>query len=58
MQNLRQPDQRLKIELGPFGHHAVEYFAAVLLPRAIKTGKEDSSASFWCELSAAATRFY
>jgi hypothetical protein len=40
VQNLRQPDQRLKIELGPFGHHAVEYFAAVLLPDAIKTGKE------------------
>jgi hypothetical protein len=30
----------LKIELGPFGHHAVEYLAAMLLPRAIKTGKE------------------
>ena len=40
MENLRKFDQRLKIELGPFGHHAVEYFAAVLLPRAIKTGKE------------------
>jgi hypothetical protein len=40
VQNLRQPDQRLKIELGPFGHDAVEYFAAVLLPRTIKTGKE------------------
>ena len=40
MQNLRQPDQRLKIELGPFGHHAVEYFAAVLLPGAIETGKK------------------
>jgi hypothetical protein len=33
-------DQRLKIEVGPFGHHAVEYFAAVLLPGAVKTGKE------------------
>ena len=43
MENQRQPDQRLKIELGPFGQHAVEYFAAVLLPRAIKTGKEDFS---------------
>jgi hypothetical protein len=40
VENLRQPDQRLKIEIGPLGHHAVEYFAAVLLPRAIKTGKE------------------
>jgi hypothetical protein len=40
VQNLRQPDQRLKIELGPFGHHAVEYFAAVLLSRLIKTGEE------------------
>jgi hypothetical protein len=40
VENLRQPDQRLKIELGPFRHHAVEYFAAVLLPRTIKTGKE------------------
>ena len=25
VENLRQPDQRLKIELGPFGHHAIEY---------------------------------
>jgi hypothetical protein len=40
VQNLRQPDHRLKIELGPFRHHAVEYFAAVLLPGAIETGKE------------------
>jgi hypothetical protein len=40
VQNRRQPDQRLKIELGPFGHHAVEYLAAALLPRAIKTDKE------------------
>jgi hypothetical protein len=30
----------LKIELGPFGHHAVEYLAAMPPPRAIKTGKE------------------
>ena len=36
MENHRQPDHRLKIELA----HAGEYFAAVLLPRAIKTGKE------------------
>jgi hypothetical protein len=40
VENLRQPDQRLKIELGPFGHHAVEHFAAVLLPGAIETGKK------------------
>ena len=40
MQNQRQPDQRLKIKLGPFGQNAVEYLAAMLLPRAIKTGKE------------------
>jgi hypothetical protein len=40
VQNLRQPDHHLKIELGPFGHHAVKYFAAVPLPRAIETGKE------------------
>ena len=40
VQNLRQPDHRLKLELGPFSHHAVEYFAAVLLPGAVKTGKE------------------
>ena len=40
VENLRQPDQRVKIKLGPFGHHAVEYLAAMLLPRAIKTGKE------------------
>ena len=40
MQNLRQPDHRLKIELGPFRHHAVEHFAAVLLPGAIETGKK------------------
>jgi hypothetical protein len=40
VENLRQPDHRLKIELGPFRHHAVEYFAAVLLPRTNKTGKE------------------
>ncbi len=39
VQNHRQPDQRLKIKLGPFRHHAVEYFAAVL-PGAVKTGKE------------------
>ena len=39
-QNLRQSDQRVKIKLGSFGHHAVEYLAAMLLPRAIKTGKE------------------
>jgi hypothetical protein len=38
VQNHRQPDQRLKIKLGPFRHHAAEYLAAVLLPRAIKTG--------------------
>jgi hypothetical protein len=43
VQNHRQPDQRLKIKLGPFGHDAVEYFAAVLLPRAIQTGKEGLS---------------
>ena len=43
MKNLRQPDQRLKIKLGPFGHHAVEYFATMLLPHAIKTGKEGLS---------------
>jgi hypothetical protein len=30
----------LKIELGPFGHQAVEYLAAVLLPRAMQSGKE------------------
>jgi hypothetical protein len=40
VQNLRQPDQRLKIKLGPFGHHAVEYLAAMPSPRAIKTGKK------------------
>jgi hypothetical protein len=40
MENLRKFDWRLNIELGPFGHHAVEYLAAMLLPRAIKTGKE------------------
>ena len=40
MENLRQSDQRLKIKLGPFGHHAVEYLAAMLPPRAIETGKE------------------
>jgi hypothetical protein len=43
VKNLRQPDQRLKIKLGPFGHHAVEYFATMLLPHAIKTGKEGLS---------------
>jgi hypothetical protein len=43
VQSYRQSDQRLKIKLGPFGHHAVEYFAAVLPPRAIKTGKEGLS---------------
>ena len=40
MENLRQPDQRLKIEFGPFRHHAVEYLAAVPPPRAIKAGKK------------------
>jgi hypothetical protein len=40
MENLRKFDWRLNIELGPFGHHAVEHFAAVLLPCAIKTGKK------------------
>jgi hypothetical protein len=40
VQNLRKFDQRLKIELGPFGHHAVEYLAAMPPPRAIKTGKK------------------
>ena len=57
MENLRQPDQRLKIKLGPFGHHAVEYFAAVLLPCAIKTGKK-FLASFWCERSAPRRTFF
>jgi hypothetical protein len=41
VQNLRQPDHRPKIVLGPFRHHAVEYFlAAMPPPRAIKMGKE------------------
>jgi hypothetical protein len=40
VENLRQLDQRLKIELGPFGHHAVEYLAAMPLPGAVETGKE------------------
>ena len=40
MENLRQPDQRLKIERGPFGHHAVAYFAAVPPPRTIKIVKK------------------
>ena len=40
VENLRKFDQRLKIDLGPFGHHAVEYLLAMPPPRAIKTGKE------------------
>ena len=40
VENLHQPDQRSKIKLGPFRHHAVKYFAAVPPPCAIKTGKK------------------
>ena len=36
MENDRQPDQRLKIDLGPFRHHAVEYLAA-MPPRNVRT---------------------
>jgi hypothetical protein len=43
VESRRKLYQRLKIDLGPFGQHAVEYFAAVQLPRAIKTGKEGLS---------------
>jgi hypothetical protein len=46
VQNLRQPDQRSKIKRGPFCHHAVKYFAAVLLPCAIKAGKEVRASAF------------
>jgi hypothetical protein len=38
VENLRQPDQRLKIELGPFRHHAVEHLAAMPPSPSIKTG--------------------
>ena len=48
VQNHRQPDQRLKIKLGPFRHHAVEYLAAVLLPRAIKTGHSLNNLLIMC----------
>jgi hypothetical protein len=37
VQNQRELDHRVKIELGPFGHHAVEYLAAMPPPCAIKT---------------------
>jgi hypothetical protein len=40
VKNLRQFDQRFELQLRPFGHQAVEYFAAVPPPRAIETGKE------------------
>jgi hypothetical protein len=40
VQSLRKLDQRLKIELGPFGHYAGEYFAAMPLPGVIKTRKK------------------
>jgi hypothetical protein len=40
VENLRQSDQRLKIKLGSFGQHAVEYLAAMPPPRAIETGKK------------------
>ncbi len=40
VENLRKFDQRLKIDLGPFRHHAVEYLVAMPPPCAIKTGKE------------------
>ena len=56
-ENQRQPDQRLKIELGPFGHHAVEYLAAMLLPRAIKTGKEVLARFLVCAFGPAAGVF-
>jgi hypothetical protein len=35
VQNHRQPDHRLKIDLGPFRQHAVEYFAAMPPPCAM-----------------------
>jgi hypothetical protein len=57
VKNLRQPDQRLKIKLGPFGHHAVKYFAAVLLPRAIETGKEVLARFLVCAFGPAAGVF-
>jgi hypothetical protein len=40
VENHRQPDHRLKIDHGPFGQHAVEYLAAMLLPRMVEAGKE------------------
>jgi hypothetical protein len=40
VENPREFDQRLKIALEPFGHHAVEYFAAMPPPCAIKTGNK------------------
>jgi hypothetical protein len=40
VQNQRQLDQRLKIKLRLFGPQALEHFAPILLPRAIKFGEK------------------
>jgi hypothetical protein len=51
VQNHRQPDQRLKIKLGPFRHHAVEYFAAVLPGTSCKSPRSWRHELAGCRLS-------
>jgi hypothetical protein len=43
VQSHRKLYQRSKINLGPLGQHAVEYFAPVLLPGAVEIGEESLS---------------
>jgi hypothetical protein len=46
VQSRRKLDQRSKINLGPFGPHAGEYLAPVLLPGAIEMGDKNLSEFF------------